>query len=72
MPKAMTERIGVGFGVLVLPVRPVAAVAAQLSTLQRLSGDRLLLGVGTGGFPGTPCSAAHPRSARRGKLSSTA
>jgi len=49
-----TERIGLGFGTLVLPLRPVPLLAAQLATLQHLSGDRLLLGVGIGGFPGTP------------------
>jgi alkanesulfonate monooxygenase SsuD/methylene tetrahydromethanopterin reductase-like flavin-dependent oxidoreductase (luciferase family) len=49
-----TERIGLGFGTLVLPLRPVPLLAAQLGTLQHLSGDRLLLGIGIGGFPGTP------------------
>src|SRR5882757_7888943 len=49
-----TERIGLGFGTLVLPLRPVPLLAAQLATLQHLSGDRLLLGIGVGGFPDTP------------------
>jgi len=49
-----TERIGLGFGTLVLPLRPVPLLAAQLATLQHLSGNRLLLGIGIGGFPGTP------------------
>jgi alkanesulfonate monooxygenase SsuD/methylene tetrahydromethanopterin reductase-like flavin-dependent oxidoreductase (luciferase family) len=49
-----TERIGLGFGTLVLPLRRVPLLAAQLATLQRLSGDRVLLGVGSGGFPDTP------------------
>jgi alkanesulfonate monooxygenase SsuD/methylene tetrahydromethanopterin reductase-like flavin-dependent oxidoreductase (luciferase family) len=43
-----------GFGVLVLPLRPVAWLAAQLATLQHLSGNRVLLGIGSGGFPDTP------------------
>jgi alkanesulfonate monooxygenase SsuD/methylene tetrahydromethanopterin reductase-like flavin-dependent oxidoreductase (luciferase family) len=51
---AVTERIGLGFGVLVLPVRPTAWLAAQIMTLQHLSGGRILLGVGSGGFPGSP------------------
>jgi alkanesulfonate monooxygenase SsuD/methylene tetrahydromethanopterin reductase-like flavin-dependent oxidoreductase (luciferase family) len=46
---ATTERIKIGFGVLILPLRPVAWVAKQVVTLQHLSGGRLLLGVGSGG-----------------------
>ncbi|MCP2260267.1 Flavin-dependent oxidoreductase, luciferase family (includes alkanesulfonate monooxygenase SsuD and methylene tetrahydromethanopterin reductase) [Streptoalloteichus tenebrarius] len=48
---AVTERVGIGFGVLILPLRPVAWVAKQVATLQYLSGDRLSLGVGSGGTP---------------------
>jgi alkanesulfonate monooxygenase SsuD/methylene tetrahydromethanopterin reductase-like flavin-dependent oxidoreductase (luciferase family) len=48
MAAAVTERITVGFGVMLLALRPVAWAAKQVSTLQRLSGDRLVLGVGTG------------------------
>ncbi|MFC5826284.1 LLM class flavin-dependent oxidoreductase [Nonomuraea insulae] len=49
-----TERIGLEFGVLTLPLRPVALVAAQVQSLQHLSGGRVVLGVGIGGFPGSP------------------
>ncbi|MEV0390391.1 LLM class flavin-dependent oxidoreductase, partial [Nonomuraea sp. NPDC050643] len=49
-----TERIGLEFGVLSLPLRPVAWVASQVQTLQHLSGGRVVLGVGIGGFPGSP------------------
>ncbi|MEV5330018.1 LLM class flavin-dependent oxidoreductase [Nonomuraea sp. NPDC052634] len=42
------------FGVLSLPLRPVALVAAQVQTLQHRSGGRVVLGVGIGGFPGSP------------------
>ncbi|RJL36197.1 LLM class flavin-dependent oxidoreductase [Bailinhaonella thermotolerans] len=49
-----TERIGLEFGVLSLPLRPTAWVAAQMQTLQHLSGGRVILGVGIGGFPGSP------------------
>lgn len=45
---AVTERIRVGFNVLILALRPVAWAAKQIGTLQYVSGDRLLLGVGTG------------------------
>jgi alkanesulfonate monooxygenase SsuD/methylene tetrahydromethanopterin reductase-like flavin-dependent oxidoreductase (luciferase family) len=50
----VTEKIGLGFGVLSLPLRPTAWVALQLQTLQHLSGNRVVLGVGIGGFPGSP------------------
>jgi alkanesulfonate monooxygenase SsuD/methylene tetrahydromethanopterin reductase-like flavin-dependent oxidoreductase (luciferase family) len=45
---AVTDRITIGFGVLLLALRPVAWAAKQVSTLQHVSGDRLVLGVGTG------------------------
>jgi alkanesulfonate monooxygenase SsuD/methylene tetrahydromethanopterin reductase-like flavin-dependent oxidoreductase (luciferase family) len=45
---AVTERIRVGYGVMLLSLRPVAWAAKQISTLQLLSGNRLLFGVGTG------------------------
>jgi alkanesulfonate monooxygenase SsuD/methylene tetrahydromethanopterin reductase-like flavin-dependent oxidoreductase (luciferase family) len=51
---SVTERIRLEFGVLSLPLRPAAWVAAQIQTLQHLSGDRIVLGVGIGGFPGSP------------------
>jgi alkanesulfonate monooxygenase SsuD/methylene tetrahydromethanopterin reductase-like flavin-dependent oxidoreductase (luciferase family) len=46
---AVTERVKLGFGVMVLPLRPVAWAAKQVASLQHLSGDRVLLGVGSGG-----------------------
>ncbi|QWF85225.1 LLM class flavin-dependent oxidoreductase [Amycolatopsis sp. CA-230715] len=46
-----TSRIRLGVGVLVPALRPDALLAAQLATLQRLSGDRAVLGVGIGGPP---------------------
>jgi alkanesulfonate monooxygenase SsuD/methylene tetrahydromethanopterin reductase-like flavin-dependent oxidoreductase (luciferase family) len=51
---ALTEKIGLEFGVLSLPLRPAAWVATQMQTLQHLSGNRVVLGVGIGGFPGSP------------------
>ncbi|MFI6905222.1 LLM class flavin-dependent oxidoreductase [Nonomuraea sp. NPDC050394] len=51
---AVTDRITLDFGVLSAPTRPVAMMAAQVQTLQYLSRGRVRLGVGIGGFPGSP------------------
>ncbi|MUL40177.1 LLM class flavin-dependent oxidoreductase [Streptomonospora sp. PA3] len=61
-----TRRISLEFGVLSLPLRPVALVAAQIQALQHLSGERVVLGTGLGGFPGTPFwrAAGAPRTER--------
>jgi alkanesulfonate monooxygenase SsuD/methylene tetrahydromethanopterin reductase-like flavin-dependent oxidoreductase (luciferase family) len=45
---AVTERVKIGYGVMLLALRPVAWAAKQVSSLQYVSGDRVLLGVGTG------------------------
>ncbi len=46
---AVTSRIDLGVGVLVIPLRPVAWIAKQIGSLQHVSNGRLLLGVGVGG-----------------------
>lgn len=46
---ATTTRVKIGFGVLVVALRPVVWAAKQVATLQHLSGNRVLLGVGAGG-----------------------
>lgn len=43
-----TERIGLGTGVLVLPYRPALPTAKWVASIQELSGNRLLFGVGVG------------------------
>ncbi|MFC8046088.1 LLM class flavin-dependent oxidoreductase [Nocardia sp. NPDC057353] len=45
---AVTERVRLGWGVLILALRPPVVVAKQVAALQQVSGNRLLLGVGTG------------------------
>jgi alkanesulfonate monooxygenase SsuD/methylene tetrahydromethanopterin reductase-like flavin-dependent oxidoreductase (luciferase family) len=46
---AATERIRVGFGVMVLALRPVAWAAKQVAALQQMSADRVVLGIGSSG-----------------------
>ncbi|GAA3079213.1 alkanesulfonate monooxygenase SsuD/methylene tetrahydromethanopterin reductase-like flavin-dependent oxidoreductase (luciferase family) [Kribbella aluminosa] len=45
---AVTERITIGYNVMLLALRPVAWAAKQISTLQYVSNNRVVLGVGTG------------------------
>ncbi len=45
---AVTERLRLGYGVMLLALRPPAWAAKSAISLQYVSGDRLLLGVGTG------------------------
>ncbi|WP_030671379.1 LLM class flavin-dependent oxidoreductase [Streptomyces sp. NRRL B-1347] len=48
---AVTERVRIGFGVMVPALRQQAWAAKQLSSLQYLSGNRVVLGVGAGVHP---------------------
>jgi len=47
---AVTEHIRVGYGVMLLALRQSAWAAKQIASLQYVSGNRLLLGVGVGGI----------------------
>lgn len=44
----VTQRIGLGVGVLVVPYRPALPTAKAIATVQELSGHRLLLGLAVG------------------------
>jgi alkanesulfonate monooxygenase SsuD/methylene tetrahydromethanopterin reductase-like flavin-dependent oxidoreductase (luciferase family) len=46
---AATARVAIGFSVMVLALRGPAWAAKQIATLQNLSNNRLILGVGAGG-----------------------
>ena len=70
---AVTGRIGLGIAVIVLPARNAAQLAKELATIDRLSGGRLVVGVGVGrneptaaglGTGGAP--RAPPAGGRRG------
>ncbi len=45
---AVTDRVGIGFATMLLALRPVAWAAKQVAALQYVSGNRVLLGIGTG------------------------
>ncbi|HEY1919467.1 MAG TPA: TIGR03619 family F420-dependent LLM class oxidoreductase [Streptosporangiaceae bacterium] len=64
---AATTRVRLGTGVLVLPYRHPLLVAKQTATLDRLSGERLILGIGAGFLQGE-FQALNVDYARRGEL----
>ncbi|RSM86076.1 flavin-dependent oxidoreductase [Kibdelosporangium aridum] len=66
---AVTERVWLDFGLLSIPTRPIAMLAAQIQTLQHVSGNRVRLGLGIGGFPWAPFwHAVNAPTSGRGRL----
>jgi probable F420-dependent oxidoreductase len=66
---AVTSRISLGFSVMLLGLRQPAWAAKQLTTIDALSGGRLLLGVGVGGeFPEEFAAAGVPVRQRGARL----
>ncbi|NUW43818.1 LLM class flavin-dependent oxidoreductase [Nonomuraea rhodomycinica] len=68
---AATSTIRIGTSVFVPAIRPVVWAAKQIATLQYVSGNRLVLGVGSGGGPGQ-WAAAGVAYRRRGTRTDTA
>lgn len=65
----VTERVDLGFSVMLLALRPPAWAAKQIATLQALSGGRVRLGVGVGGeFPQEFAAAGVPVRERGRRL----
>src|SRR5262249_57129877 len=66
---ARTTRIRLATGIIVLPMRTMPVLAKQVATLDRLSGGRVILGVGTGAYR-EEYEALHPdaRDTRRGEI----
>lgn len=70
---AVTERVKLGFGVMIVALRPTVWVAKQIASLQHLSDDRVILGVGAGEdrHPGSWAAAGVPKR-DRGRLTDLA
>jgi len=64
---AVTERVKLGFGVMLLGLRPPAWAAKQLITLDALAPGRLVLGVGVGGEFPAEFEAAGVKVSQRGR-----
>ena len=62
-----TERVTIGSAVLLLPLYPPALVAKQVADLDRLTGGRVVLGVGVGGEYPQEFSAVQVPLGERGR-----
>jgi alkanesulfonate monooxygenase SsuD/methylene tetrahydromethanopterin reductase-like flavin-dependent oxidoreductase (luciferase family) len=51
---AVTSRVRITFGVRVAVSQPAVQLASQIATLQHLSANRVVLGLGAGGMPQAP------------------
>jgi probable F420-dependent oxidoreductase len=65
---AMTRAIGLGIAVIVLPARNPAQLARELATIDRLSGGRLIVGVGVGRREPTAAGLGLPADRRARRL----
>jgi len=65
---AVTRKLKLGTGVVVLPGRNPAVVAKQLASLDRLSGGRLLVTFGLGGEPAERAALPIPVGRSRGDV----
>jgi probable F420-dependent oxidoreductase len=65
---AVTRKLKLGTGVIVLPGRNPAVVAKQLASLDRLSGGRLLVTFGLGGQPAERAALPIPEGRTRGDI----
>jgi probable F420-dependent oxidoreductase len=65
---AVTGAIGLGIAVIVLPARNAAVLAKELATIDRLSGGRLVVGVGVGRKEPTAAGLGLPTGHRARRL----
>ena len=65
---AVTGTIGLGIAVIVLPARNPAQLAKELATIDRLSGGRLIVGVGVGRKEPTAAGLGLPAGNRARRL----
>lgn len=68
---AATSRVRIGTSVFIPAIRPLVWAAKQVASLQYVSGERLVLGVGSGGGPAQWAAAGVPYG-ERGRLTDTA
>ncbi len=65
---AHTERAKLGIAVVVMPRRVPALLARELASIDRLSGGRLIVGVGLGGSDGSEAAFGIPTDRRARRL----